>query len=990
MNFNQKLSMIAGLFTFILFTALAFSSIFLQKQLRESQEIRKAAWNPNGHVTISQEILVPEIQYTVNNSQTLTVETDTNNTAIIAYQIYFTILSPEGMFTLDDLQILNTTNNGLRVINSNLTANSNNTEFTGSIIILTTTPESRFITNLDNNLFNINFFPHAAGQFQIRFDDPSYALTIDNNDMAKDELKKPIDNFTYHVVDQSEINYCPAPPINNVNASCDPVTGDLNVSLDWNDIEGVTSYYVQGARDENFSFTINLGNYNNDNPLTQSNVNFNVVDGEWYFRVRGEDSNANICLIDENSWSVPVHVNQQCDNQLQQCSIPNLRIQNGPTCNNDNQTFDIELAWDSLASDGITNYEIILYQITQNNGEQIKTQHGIYQDDHSPLSLSLSEGYWQATVKAIGANNCTLNNNVADIYFNAYCSSSCPAPSNFGLVNNDNSIRCTSDDQMNFTLNWTPVTGAQKYTILAVNSNDSNAIITRTTTSNEISYQNLSDGTWYFAVTVSEADQNVCQADTHNRHYFTFSYDCQTNQQCSYTYDQDWHNCTNGYEEQTYHATPANCPAPAWDAWHRPCLAQCQWNCPDWSACDHNVQSRTCSVTNQPCWDYQGNRPNEFEEVRYCEQSDPNFIFDTQDSCWDHDSTGESVYITWNTDVYKNVKWIDVSPHRDFRQFAHRNVENLSADNDWIRIDLTNFHWSHDERINFVMSPGVIYYARLYYSNDYHSNYVTLRVPFCSGRGSSYRIIYRTGDHGLNRTCNEWCADSNECADGYTCWYNYCRNPRNLEGPGADQCLEPAQTRYIYQTLTYTGLKPGSCNALCTNDNQCLYALACINNQCRHPSNPSSDICEPLSKGAQTEEEQTTANLTPTSHLSPPPTLEPMESHEPIATGVDEEKPIGEQTALDALKQYLEDRGINLKTVLIAGGISLLILILLFAFLSRDKEEPMPPRIQPNRPLEPGRPLQSSTPGSYTQHQGPSSSTMMQRMKDRGVQTPKS
>lgn len=43
-------------------------------------------------------------------------------------------------------------------------------------------------------------------------------------------------------------------------------------------------------------------------------------------------------------------------------------------------------------------------------------------------------------------------------------------------------------------------------------------------------------------------------------------------------------------------------------------------------------------------------------------------------------------------------------------------------------------------------------------------------------------------DGGIHRGCNEYCADSRECASEFSCWYNRCRNPRNLP---EEKCTDP-------------------------------------------------------------------------------------------------------------------------------------------------------------------------------------------------------
>lgn len=58
------------------------------------------------------------------------------------------------------------------------------------------------------------------------------------------------------------------------------------------------------------------------------------------------------------------------------------------------------------------------------------------------------------------------------------------------------------------------------------------------------------------------------------------------------------------------------------------------------------------------------------------------------------------------------------------------------------------------------------------------------------------------GDKGLNRACNEYCADKNECASGYSCYYNRCRNPRNIT---SDTCSNPPSPRPVTNIGTSRG-----------------------------------------------------------------------------------------------------------------------------------------------------------------------------------------
>lgn len=64
-------------------------------------------------------------------------------------------------------------------------------------------------------------------------------------------------------------------------------------------------------------------------------------------------------------------------------------------------------------------------------------------------------------------------------------------------------------------------------------------------------------------------------------------------------------------------------------------------------------------------------------------------------------------------------------------------------------------------------------------------------------------------DGGIHRSCNEYCADSRECGTQYSCWYNRCRNPKNLT---EEKCTDPvvvkpapAKTATVKVTTTPKG-----------------------------------------------------------------------------------------------------------------------------------------------------------------------------------------
>lgn len=66
-----------------------------------------------------------------------------------------------------------------------------------------------------------------------------------------------------------------------------------------------------------------------------------------------------------------------------------------------------------------------------------------------------------------------------------------------------------------------------------------------------------------------------------------------------------------------------------------------------------------------------------------------------------------------------------------------------------------------------------------------------------------------TPDKGIHRSCNEYCADKNECASGLSCYYNKCRNPQNLSSESCSTTPSPKPTPKVVYVPAATP-KPAS------------------------------------------------------------------------------------------------------------------------------------------------------------------------------------
>ncbi|MGD9128911.1 MAG: hypothetical protein PVJ09_00235 [Candidatus Woesebacteria bacterium] len=875
MSFNQKLSIFAGLFTICLFIFLAISSVLLQKNLQTSQDIRKAAWNQEGAVSIST-YPVSGYQFLSEENNSLDIQVNTHGAAIDGVQLQFLVQGDlgdyQGQIFPNGLNFQSAPNSGLTIVQQIINPAQCRDCYTVQLMIISNDPNIPFISTDYRTIARLEFNPQTSGnaQFDFLFSEGIHSYALRHGDVS-DELVMP-DDWSYYVVDQ----------------------------LECTDSDGGRNYEVLGTVTGNGA-----------NSFENSCPSGNCTD---------------FCF---NDWNTLNPVDQ------------------GANINE----------WFCLDGERIS-YDRRICEHGCSNGVCLPEQ---------PATPIPTEP--------------TL--------------ASCVAPSNFYLYSN--SITCSGDGQtMNFAVNWPATANASEYLVQAINADNPNDVINNRVTEPVVYFNNVLDGTWYLRVAVSAAD--ACTPDLSNWTYLDFTYDCQNQQYCQYDRNAI-SECIDGYQQFRYTLTAnsSDTCSPASYEQSEPCMPQCQYDlysCSDWSECYNNIRSRTCTENQADnCWWYESAaRPHEWE---YC-QTNTDFFLYNYESCWYADSAGESLYIIWDRNRYPDVDWINISPYLDFREFAHKNVVNDTYSYyEYLVTQGSGFYWNNADQNAFYFSPDTVYYIRLHY-RDGHSDYAVFYMPRCTGQGAytgrlcnetcssnhdchanlacysgrcrlpsnpNSEICANPPDQGLNRSCNEYCADTSECAAGYECWWNRCRNPENLEDI---YCREPATSNVIYQTRYLDYVIAGSCNSSCTYDSECAYALECINNQCRHPSNPDNDECLALSKGSSTEDEEASPTAEVTLDLSPSPEI----THKPISTGVEtEEELIAEQTALEALKEYLEDRGISTNVLLTTGAVGLFFLLLLLFLLSRKGKAKA---IDPNK-IKKAQPLTGTRPSQSTQR--PPSST---------------
>ncbi len=194
---------------------------------------------------------------------------------------------------------------------------------------------------------------------------------------------------------------------------------------------------------------------------------------------------------------------------------------------------------------------------------------------------------------------------------------------------------------------------------------------------------------------------------------------------------------------------------------------------------------------------------------------------------------------------------------------------------------------------------------------------------------------------GLQRTCNQYCADSRECAAGYTCFYNKCRRPDN---PDSVSCSAPSSS--------VTTAIAKACNVGCNVNKDCAVNLRCYQGYCRLATNPSSLSCSAatarvITSGSSSKgekgEEISMPSESPNSSSFLEPSTQPTVSVAPSASPLLSAR-TGSSSSTDSFFAKflagLQARGISVPVVAVVVGLILFLLALLFAILGQTNNRP--------------------------------------------------
>ncbi len=157
-------------------------------------------------------------------------------------------------------------------------------------------------------------------------------------------------------------------------------------------------------------------------------------------------------------------------------------------------------------------------------------------------------------------------------------------------------------------------------------------------------------------------------------------------------------------------------------------------------------------------------------------------------------------------------------------------------------------------------------------------------------------------DQGLRRSCNQYCADTRECAAGLTCWYNKCRLLQNLE---STSCRMPRITLASTGGTTKGGITTAStsqpityqsCNEPCRSNRDCAAGLRCYKGSCRNPLNVSSSACNIADAVTATPAPSSSPHPTATPKPTATPSVKPTATPTPKPTTSASPKPSASPT----------------------------------------------------------------------------------------------
>ncbi len=296
--------------------------------------------------------------------------------------------------------------------------------------------------------------------------------------------------------------------------------------------------------------------------------------------------------------------------------------------------------------------------------------------------------------------------------------------------------------------------------------------------------------------------------------------------------------------------------------------AQCTYQYTDWGECKNGWQTRNYSVQPDKCYWYDkatlGELSRQCTDKNIINADNQYFYLYSNDRCLNQPSTGESLYVIWNSDKYKNVTYVDVSSSSTFNDFYHKKVDgNIDQTNGaWTMVNASKFTHATGNKGPLSFEPNTTYFFRLYSTDNGGKHIAAVR----------YYITYCSGDQSSYKNCNDDCSansdQSKSCAPGLTCYDGACRNQTN---PTNEKCLATPGIRS-------TEL---SCNQYCASNSDCASGLSCFWNRCRNTQNLESNSCESTTTSTKTSTTNTINKTTTNTKIA----LLPSEAYDLVTYG---------------------------------------------------------------------------------------------------------
>jgi hypothetical protein len=1025
LSLSNKLYVITAGFTIILFTLLATASVFLQKDLREqSFDPRKEAAVEGGIVSVRP--AHPQgSSFPVNNLVNIPIWATTNQASIDGIELLWEI-KPENkdIIIKDSIQIASK-NNALEI--PKLDIIETDSGYQVKILAISANPERPFNTGQNQNepFAQLSFFTRETGAITI--DDVEARSFAIITGQGRDELDT-LEPFTYYIK---------------------PKYDDIKNPVSWK------TDYVKLSADNFYIETIDGQRYYSTPDVNVSSNPYNP-----------ESPDGNYVTLEIGDWTEngrPMRFYMYFYKNAERWWLDHFRTYNG--LNVKQHHFYPEM---SAPLGEVLNYQAEVVYESEEGGTKV----GFTNLNLQPF---LQSPY-------CGNGVCEYSENENNCENDCTASTACPLPT----APEVSAQSCPSDDEGSVSFNWDSSSGQYECNVdfelqLSQNSDFSDPVSYQITDVSQAENLTVDNGQWYARVKVAPG-ATCCDVTDNWSNTTQFTVECQQ-EECQYIYRDDWGQCQDGWQEQSFEVIgPESCPDPAWENWHRPCMTQCRFQCGEWSECGADqIQTRDCVAQNKPCWDYVNNRSSDtYTQQRSCGTIQTgDLIFASYEACWYGSSNGESTYVAWSRKAYPEVSYVDISPDKNFENFANKNVKGADLDQGYGITTAEGFTWNGtNDRLK--LSPETVYYARLYYRENEnegyrHSRSTTFRIHRCAGDPSGQlqqcneacsdnsdctsglacyngrcRLPANPSDDDCidptsKQGCAEWCADDSECQDQYSCWYNYCRNPNNIDVTETDEAsiamsLDKARetncadwsdedrtrNQYFYYTTIdrtrdtnnvqyYTPASEAkgsqsdlaSCNEYCASNRTCMPNHRCYQNRCRLAINPESPTCSATNntKGGSIGDADAINGGTDlpeptTSSVSPEPASEGIkmpvdpiddEDSDSPTSQPDEspEKAVADQTAWDAIKQYLQSKDISLPLIIAAGaaGVVLIVIIITLA-TSGSQSSRKPPRTISNIEKDQSKPNQPRKPSNRNMTSPPSSS-MINRMKEKGVESPK-